>query len=169
MIDALTFQKKPKDIASDINDPNNYCRSCNKALSSKGSFQLHLLCIHSVSRHNFKKNNLDPNVDDPNSSCRACNKYATKRNYSHHLREVHQMKLKSLYDPNFSPDPLDLNIYCRVCKSTKKSVYAYGQHCGVTHRMMLESRKPSFAFPGTAIDNNGPDLYCAKCDKHLSM
>lgn len=106
------------------------------------------LIIHS---HNV------PNEPDTNNYCKSYEKSISNRHsYRLHLQYIHE----ALTAPNF---------YCLVCKSTKKWVYAYRQHCRVTHCMTLEPRKPSFAFSDAVVDNNDLGFYCTKCDKHLSM
>lgn len=75
-----------------------------------------------------------------------------------------QSLMKCPYDPNFFPDPLDPNFYCRVCNRKANSLGEYRRHCKVSHRMTLDRIKPSFAFPDTVIDTNSPNFYCSKCD-----
>lgn len=120
MLSTPNFKKKLKVIALDINDPNHYCCSCDKTYSNKFAFKYHLISIHSIGNQIPEKGSLEPDVDNPNFYCRIYKRtYADKLNYCRHLCRIHRMKLKSLrncqYDPDFFPDPLDLNFYCSVC------------------------------------------------------
>lgn len=66
------------------------------------------------------------------------------------------------------PDPLDRNFYCRVCKSTRKTLWQYRAHCRQIHRMTLGPIVKPFPHPNAVIDIHDPDFYCAKCDKRFA-
>ncbi|KAK4521058.1 MAPK-activated protein kinase Srk1 [Mucor velutinosus] len=158
------------EIQPDINDPNFYCRVCDRKYARKWSYQCHLVSAHHIGKP-FKKTSLEPEEDDPNYFCRACGRgYNSRDTYRNHLRKVHHMQLKSLKDiakeSGELPDPFDPNFYCRVCKVTKPSVKSYRNHCTYAHYMVLGPAP--FINPDAEIDVNSLVFYCAKCDKHLA-
>lgn len=73
-----------------------------------------------------------------------------------------------LPDPNILPDPLDPNLYCRVCKKISKLLGVYRAHCRDVQHMTLGPISLRFPFPDSIVDLNNSDFYCAKCDKNLT-
>lgn len=90
-------QQKPKSIVPDTDDPNFYCCACERRLSCKKSFEIHLMNVHAMSRSMPNKTSLEPDMNDPNNCCQA---YQKKYNYISlywtHLRRVHQIALSPL-------------------------------------------------------------------------
>ncbi|CAO3654660.1 unnamed protein product [Mucor fragilis] len=80
------------------------------------------------------------------------------------------MRLESLLPKSkcysdVEPDPLDPNFYCRVCKTTKKSLKFHRVHCREVHNMTLAPIIKVYANPDAVIDEKDPNFHCAKCDK----
>ncbi|KAL9537042.1 hypothetical protein MBANPS3_012137 [Mucor bainieri] len=100
--------KKSASVANpllpDINDPNFYCRVCDKTLRTKYSYYSHLLVEHSdfspdqSSQHQQKatipkKRQAVLDVDDPNNHCAFCNRtFESQDTFHQHLRSKHYIK-----------------------------------------------------------------------------
>ncbi|KAG2190038.1 hypothetical protein INT46_007403 [Mucor plumbeus] len=145
----------------DANDPNYYCRACDKKLSTKDSFSRHIMTVHSV---HF------PDKVPVISQCKPCSlTFPSKGRYRDHLLTEHKVALnleKGDHDPNFLPDPDDPNFFCRTCGKTKKTRAKYRIHCRNIHHMKLDKpvalKKPVVEKPPTI---EKPELYCIPCKR----
>lgn len=162
MFGVFSFSEKPVETTPDINDPNNYCCACDKTLSTKWGFRLHLQSIHSIKvpiKLCAKADNgfTVPNIDDPNNYCRVCNKtYQSRVNYRDHLRHKHKIIIR-LMRAYLDPSVTDFQFNCRVCKSSFSSVVIYRKHCVQYHGMPPKTS----AF---IIDAHDPNYNCAMCE-----
>lgn len=62
-----------KEVEPDIDDPNCYCRFCERnTLSSKYIYKQHIVSMHSIDQKPRKKDKAIPDVNDLNNYCRLC-------------------------------------------------------------------------------------------------
>ncbi|KAI8067287.1 hypothetical protein BDF21DRAFT_477400 [Thamnidium elegans] len=156
----------------DINDPNNYCVSCNHTHTSRHNYHDHLFRVHHMLR--FK---------------RPSETFLSKINYIHHLVRLHGITFPASYSeisnfdkenlycktcdkstelpsrPVLMPNINDQNNYCAACDKTFPSKNSYRQHLTVVH----VEEKPEL-YQG--IDCKVPsseglrlERYCADCRK----
>ncbi|KAL9545297.1 hypothetical protein MBANPS3_007215 [Mucor bainieri] len=159
--------------------PNNECNICGKSFSSRGYLIRHTFVFHKMTSDSTLQptSSTEPDVNDPNKYCKICDKvYSSKQYFKRHLRAMHFIGRKGQEpeetkpnsdNPDHSPDPLDPNWYCRVCKSYFKSHDSYRNHCRSIHRMKLVSLLTVNVYPNAEIDINDPSHYCAKCDRKM--
>lgn len=145
----------------DENDPNYYCRPCDKKLATKDSFTRHIMKVHSA---HF------PDRIPLVCQCKPCSMtFPSKARYRDHLLSEHNVALntgKGNHDPNFLPDPNDPDFFCRTCGKTKETKEKYRTHCRNIHHMKLDKivtpKKPAVTkTPEIEI----PEFYCAHCKK----
>ncbi|GAN01960.1 hypothetical protein MAM1_0014d01397 [Mucor ambiguus] len=144
-VDQRPELQKPKDVMPNVNDPNFYCRSCERKLVNKDSFKLHLAAIHSLYPSSPEKSKIKPDASDPNNYCSVCQKTSqSKGRYRKHLRLVHQMTLPSLRVRDIQkgclPDPNNPHNYCNV------------------YNWFLSNSNAT-------IDINNPQFYCAQSNR----
>ncbi|KAG2206361.1 hypothetical protein INT46_002669 [Mucor plumbeus] len=154
--------KESEEIEPDINDPNNYCRACDKTFTKRWGFKCHLQSAHSIKIPSKSRTNVDsgftvPNIDDPNHYCRVCiYKFQCRTYYRHHLRLKHKLTIR-LMRAYPDPDAAGFQLNCRVCKSPFNSIDVYRKHCVQYHGMSLEAS-------ASIIDAHDPNFNCAMCD-----
>ncbi|KAL9536508.1 hypothetical protein MBANPS3_012602 [Mucor bainieri] len=80
---------QPSNTKPDVNDPNNYCRVCDKTYTRKTYFKYHVRAAHSIGKKDQETEETKPDTNDPNNYCRVCQRtYASKQIYRRHLRTV---------------------------------------------------------------------------------
>ncbi|GAN11640.1 hypothetical protein MAM1_0768d11218 [Mucor ambiguus] len=166
--DALVVPTSSCNKQPNIDDQDNYCCCCEKKFATKHSYGRHLFRKHEITRQTPRKDELLPDVDDPNNYCRVCQKnYRSKGDYRIHIQNTHQVKPAPLKHPRDSstllPDPNDPNYYCNVCNITEETRSMYRWHCKYAHFMELDHF--SIKNRNAVIDINGPDFYCAQCER----
>ncbi|KAF1805870.1 hypothetical protein FB192DRAFT_1364930 [Mucor lusitanicus] len=166
----------------DVDDPNGYCCVCEKTYSTVHYYKVHVATFHATpidpqntqqQQQQQQQQQVLPDVDDPNFHCRSCQKtFLDQNRYRSHLRGAHKMKLISMRssshddgDPDLLPDPLDPNLYCRVCKATSKTLKLFRRHCRHLHHMTLDPIP--LPNPDAEIDVDSPECYCVKCDIYI--
>lgn len=83
-------------ITPDYDDPNGYCKSCNKTYKSRAIYKEHLRKFHIMAK--YPKSIPNPEIlpemsDSTNKYCAPYNHvYISRRSYLIHLRHVHHMK-----------------------------------------------------------------------------
>jgi hypothetical protein len=89
-------------VAPDINDPNNYCKSCNITFVDQPKYRSHLVSIHKMnSLRRTKDKRILPKANDPNFYCKVCKLiYPDKEKYWSHLRNKHEMDPEAPYFDN---------------------------------------------------------------------
>lgn len=91
------------ELIPDEDDPNAYCRPCEKTYVNRNSFRHHIKTIHEMAvkpipfvkkaHHRIRNSGLIPDVNDTNFYCRACEKtYVSWNSYRDHLRKIHDMR-----------------------------------------------------------------------------
>ncbi|KAL9540755.1 hypothetical protein MBANPS3_009501 [Mucor bainieri] len=117
-------------IEPDVNDPNNYCKSCESYYSSRYLYRGHLRATHHMvlGTEVWTKPRADvhPDPQDPNAYCRSCQRfYSNQGVYREHLKTVHKADLDRLRPVRntdmIPPDWNDPNLHCSSCDSTFKS------------------------------------------------
>lgn len=137
----------PPGTLPDANDPNDYCRLCNKFYSSKKNYKKHLKISHKMvlkPLHANPKPNFKITPDPYNSSnhCDSCNwTFGSLSVYRSHLDGVHKMIIPRLQrikcNPDISPDINDPNNYCKSCQVTYRNRTRFRKHLRRVHKMEL--------------------------------
>lgn len=144
LISAL--QPDPVAPYPDLQDPNYYCKCCNKTLSTRTLYLRHCRQKHELPL---------PDPDDPDFFCKVCNmKSPDLFTYRKHLGEFHQMK----------KFPEMVNIDCYHCKKTYANEKSYGAHL----RNVAKKEKEFQLFqerPSPIWDD--PNFHCIKCLKRF--
>ncbi|KAF1805909.1 hypothetical protein FB192DRAFT_1365123 [Mucor lusitanicus] len=148
------------------------CDICHEKLPNLKSVLEHRDADHVNERRKdtiVKNLDIQPDVHSPDFYCESCEKYyLSKDTYRCHLRGVHFMVLKPLYNRKArtidnTPNPNDPNFYCRACKLTCAGKGAFRRHCKYAHGLNPAKYKSPISFSsGTAKS------HCQICDKHLS-
>ncbi|KAG2207179.1 hypothetical protein INT47_012232 [Mucor saturninus] len=160
-----SIASSPYDVSEflpDPEDPNFYCRICDKQHSVKRTFREHCIKHHKM---NLPPNpkvlqlsllakfpNILPDPDDPDYNCCVCQRnYSDKYNYRRHLRTCHKMDLKPLKPfnvkhPHITPDENDPNSYCAAS---------------------LKGGQRTNKRDGILPDEDDPNGYCRQCNKTL--
>ncbi|KAI8067261.1 hypothetical protein BDF21DRAFT_496182 [Thamnidium elegans] len=143
----------------DIDDPNNYCNSCDYMFMYRKPYLQHLLIKHNIHfKQPEKVGNTAPTFDILNLYCNVCNKtFDTKSVYVHHFVQIHGMTLPDSYSElsNFDIN----NLYCKVCDFRYKNKHSFMVHLRNLHYVELPSHFD------VAPDVNDPDHFCITCDK----
>ncbi|KAG2195552.1 hypothetical protein INT46_005812 [Mucor plumbeus] len=148
------------ELEPDVDDPNNYCRTCEKKHSTLAKYKFHLKQIHRIhirTTINPRNKDIMPDADNPDFYCDSCEKkYYSEDRYRIHLRGYHSMKLKPRMNPEITPDWDDPDYYCKSCRRKYNVKYTYWKHLQEGHHMT----SPEIRFPNP--DN--PNLHCDVCD-----
>lgn len=170
----------PLDIVPDVNDPNFYCKSCDRHYGSLAKFRKHLKKTH---KHQLEVPPLEsgrrlrvrpdilPDVDDPNWYCKSCQRhFKTHDIYRKHIKRIHEIPLKRLappllYDPTIEPEIDNPDNFCRSCKKTMKNSSNYRRHLVVVHKMKLERLPKSKHDRSIQPDIDDPNFFCKSCNK----
>ncbi|EPB87479.1 hypothetical protein HMPREF1544_05673 [Mucor circinelloides 1006PhL] len=130
----------------DLQDPNYYCKCCNRTLSTRTLYLRHCRQMHDLPL---------PDPDDPNFFCKVCNmKSPDLFTYRKHLGEFHQMKK--------FPEMVDIDCY--HCQKTYANEKSYGAHL----RNVAKKEKELQLFeerPSPIWDD--PNFHCRKCLKRF--
>ncbi|KAL7319646.1 hypothetical protein PS15m_002761 [Mucor circinelloides] len=156
------------DIEPNINDPNNFCQTCEKTYTDKIAYRKHLRSTHHmVLKHpsSMCKSNLTPDPENPDFyCCSCCRTYQNLHLYRNHLKSYHRMQLPSLCftkNPGVLPDSNDPHCYCKSCNKVYRTVRIYRIHCLQVHNMKrLIKKVPRSELP----DLENPDFYCKTCN-----
>ncbi|KAG2202234.1 hypothetical protein INT47_002153 [Mucor saturninus] len=181
-----SIASSPIDVSEflpDPEDPNFYCRVCDKQHSVKRTFRQHCIKHHKM---NLPPNpkvlqlsllakfpNILPDPDDPDYNCCVCQKnYSDKYNYRRHLRTCHKMDLKPLKPfnvkhPHITPDENDPNSYCAACEKTFCDKWGYRSHLEAIHNLALKGGQRTNKRDGILPDEDDPNGYCRQCNKTL--
>ncbi|KAL9552114.1 hypothetical protein MBANPS3_003954 [Mucor bainieri] len=168
-------RKRPAsdDFLPDVNDPNNYCRVCDKTYSNKYGYRVHMEHLHNMKLPQLVTNSFKnmpspvlPDPHDPDYYCRVCqiiNYNLTA--HRHHCRIVHQMVFERKYK---NPDAvIDIDcpeFYCPKCEKHFEGKYYYRSHLKSVHEIVYKQAK-MLVNKEVEIDIDSPDFYCGKCDK----
>lgn len=141
--------KLVSDLPPDVNDPNHYCRACDKKLAGRAGYRTHLSLFHDMVLPLIRKTSADPTAkryifhkSDTKYHCRTCDKgYPTTIKYREHLEHIHHIQGAAsetrAHIPSYLPDPDDPNFYCRTCGKTKQSLEHFRKHLRNIHHMAL--------------------------------
>ncbi|KAK4514307.1 uncharacterized protein ATC70_001899 [Mucor velutinosus] len=141
--------KLVSDLPPDINDPNHYCRACDKKLACRAGFRTHLAVFHDIFLpvKKFKHPSARPKKkpfqkNDRKYHCLICdNAYPTTIKYREHLELIHHVQGAAseirAHVPSYLPDPDDPNLHCRTCGKTKSTLERYRKHLKNIHHMIL--------------------------------
>lgn len=172
-------------------DPNNYCRACEKTLSTKSTYYTHINTVHRMnwtppSRQVFRiewklivNSDVQPDINSSDFYCASCEKsYSTKNSYMLHLKYMHgifyddpQRFKRKPTNPQLTPDINDPNNYCQSCDYTCRSRYIFRSHLKKIHQISLERAthpKRPIKNPDLTLDPNDKDFYSCACDKHFN-
>ncbi|KAI8641934.1 hypothetical protein BD408DRAFT_198021 [Parasitella parasitica] len=171
-----------------INDPNNYCQSCENTYSNKNNFRAHLRKVHSIAIYN-RVANVVPDPHDPDFNCAACQKkYENKKKYRKHLYSIHNIrsvndKLVEI-DSNVKLEEHDPNLIMKQATMSNiaaESLYSTSNHKGSNgilrrrpESLDLEKEVASTTVKkkkeGTSLlpKIGDPNFYCRVCKKTYS-
>ncbi|EPB90611.1 hypothetical protein HMPREF1544_02521 [Mucor circinelloides 1006PhL] len=147
---TIRTPKLKNNLPPDINDPNSYCRSCDKKLSCKAVYQVHLAVYHDIY---LPRKRSGAATGEGNSSkvikkfhCVSCDKwFPTTPKYREHLELQHHVEgaatESKAHLPAYLPDPEDPNFYCRTCGKTKPTLENFRKHLKNIHHMKLAPLK----------------------------
>ncbi|KAK4516135.1 multiprotein-bridging factor 1 [Mucor velutinosus] len=171
-------RKKPAsdDFLPDINDPNNYCRVCDKTYSNKYGYRVHMEHLHNMKLPQLVNPNgknmpspILPDPHDPDYYCRVCQ--ITNYNitaHRRHCRIVHQMVFERRYkNPDAVIDIDSPDFYCPKCEKHFEGKYYYRSHLKSVHEIVYKQAKLSVN-KEVEIDIDSPDFFCGKCDKKFN-
>lgn len=176
----------PLDVSEflpDPEDPNFYCRVCDKQHTVKRTFREHCIRYHKMNLPPNPKvlqlsllakfSDILPDPDDPDYNCCVCQKnYSDKYNYRRHLRTCHKMDLKPLgpcyvKNPHIIPDEDDPNNYCAGCERTFCDKWGYRSHLEAIHNLALRGGQRTNKRDGILPDEDDTNGYCRQCNKTL--
>ncbi|KAL9537041.1 hypothetical protein MBANPS3_012136 [Mucor bainieri] len=138
---------KHMDLEPDVDDPNNYCATCEKSFSTKDSYDYHLKSLHFIVR---VRDVLEPDVNDPNFYCQSCDfTYMDQKFYFKHLKSYHGMKVRSSSSSSsfktrmpkvVKKQPKKNKVCCRACGAgfSNKSYYVY--HTNFVHGISRKAK-----------------------------
>ena len=166
------------DLKPDINDPNHYCKSCDRTYSASHLYQGHLKLTHrlsSIGVNQKRTPNQKQNSNNPKYHCSMCQQqFVIEEVYKNHLNGfIHKSRARKL-DPNtLPPDPSDPNFYCRSCHKTYSTQQRYLIHIRGVHKEIqylktykkdLQKKHISYCFK-CKMSFTSPELYY----KHIKI
>lgn len=84
------------DAVIDIDSADFYYAKCEKPLSSRKTYVIHLRRVHLLEPIKSHIPNAAINVFDPNFFCAMCDKHLCRRNsFTHRLKAIHNLKYLS--------------------------------------------------------------------------
>ncbi|KAI8647587.1 hypothetical protein BD408DRAFT_439042 [Parasitella parasitica] len=149
-----------------LEDPNFYCRTCEKSYSSQGNYRMHLQWVHHMMIKSCKvslEQALSSNMHAPEFYCGACDLACeTKDSYYRHLNTTHRI---SSFGPRANPclEP-DLNNpynYCRPCDKLFRNPNRFRGHLNDMHNINL------IRHPELMPDWHSDSCYCPSCELDL--
>lgn len=111
----LIKAKFDPEILPDKDDPNSYCRSCDKSFAQRQLYMQHLQRIYKLQIIKARPNKLTmkPNIDYPNFCCQVCKTiYSSRKPYRRHRMDLAPSIDYPKYDPNIK---LDINTPTKNC------------------------------------------------------
>lgn len=168
------------DLKPDVDDPNYYCKACDRTSSTKDSFLKHLAYMHANIMPELYEgvacNGVQPK--DGRNYCAECSKaFHAKWLLRLHLEKTHGIAagtdfISKVESPNFdvTPDPKDPNNYCATCNKTYSIRSSYLKHLFYIHGISV---KRSIYTPGDGSSEKElvvdyKTRYCNVCDKSYS-
>ncbi|KAI7907835.1 uncharacterized protein BX663DRAFT_492149 [Cokeromyces recurvatus] len=147
-------------VIPDINDPNFFCRSCERVYSCGEVYKKHLRNVHKMVTKKpkilytiSKIPTNEQSVNNSDSCCNICNKtYSNKYNLKKHMKNVHRRKAKRVIRQQITiNNPF---LYCYSCKVEYMTETSYRQHFKLFH--------PSK--PGVEPNADDPHFFCRACE-----
>ncbi|KAG2234652.1 hypothetical protein INT48_005804 [Thamnidium elegans] len=153
------------DLTPIVNDPNNYCLSCEHTCSTRKNYLCHLISVHLEEVLELYQgiDRKSPSKEDLafKKYCADCQKvFLTKSLYCIHLDKIHGIKQDAVAADLDVNNP---NNHCTLCDKTYLNKYAYRRHLVNAHNMLVRKR--------CVIDNNIMPVvdvlkkYCNVCDR----
>ncbi|KAL9543016.1 hypothetical protein PS6_009510 [Mucor atramentarius] len=166
-----TTHRLPKnvDLEPDADDPNFYCKACQKHLKQESAYRSHLRKIHHMVLKDLQqkrqRNGIRPesnDTDDDYASDEVTN--CSKRVYHEHPKKHHDMNLSPSEATNSHSElPVwsDPSLYCAQCNLTYKSKRTYSQHCQIIHMMGAPTKDTRTS----TANSKDPKIYCTLCKR----
>lgn len=176
-VNSFIIRKRKKttsdEVLPDINDPNNYCRVCDKTYSNKYGYRVHMEHLHNMTLPQLVSTSVKnmpspvlPDPHDPDYYCRVCQ--ITNYNltaHRHHCRIVHEMVFERKFkNPDAVIDIDCPDFYCPKCEKHFEGKYYYRSHLKSVHEIVYKQAK-MIVNKEVEIDIDSPDFFCGKCDK----
>lgn len=148
-ISTVTSRFIYPDLKPDVDNPNNYCATCDKTYTRKDVYWRHLAIFHIESMPELYQGvKCDPEdmvYERFKSYCKKCHrKILTKLLLEIHREKIHKIKRPkriipkaSLAYPDLSPDVDNPSNYCAPCDRTYYAVSGYRKHLQDYHDMTL--------------------------------
>lgn len=171
------------DLLPNPEDPNFYCRACDRTHSTKGTFRAHCINYHKMYLPPTPKAlqlsliakfpDIMPDPEDPDFNCCVCQRnYSDKYNFRRHLRTYHKMEVKSLIgctikNPYLVPDEDDPDCYCVACEKTFCDRYSFRSHIAAIHNLVIRGGQRTSRTKGLLPLEDDPNGHCRVCTKTL--
>ncbi|EPB84475.1 hypothetical protein HMPREF1544_08779 [Mucor circinelloides 1006PhL] len=140
-LDWRLIYQKPKNRTPDVDNPNFYCRICQKNYICSSNYRTHLRCKRHIALLSLKSNASPdklPNPNDPHNFCSVCKKsWKKRRQYRAHCKHKHFMILDrcSIINPNAMIDINDPKNYCAQCERSYARKEGFRKHLGYVHNI----------------------------------
>ncbi|KAL0141131.1 C2H2-type zinc finger transcription factor [Mucor lusitanicus] len=138
----LKSTTRQSQLKPDVDDPNNYCRACQKMYPSKDRYRAHLRMVHQMILTSLKRKSNHKQLPDPYNRdyyCSVCKKnYVEAKLYRRHCKQAHFMILghSSIVNPNAEINVNDPDLYCSQCERAFSREILFKRHLGRVHSIM---------------------------------
>ncbi|CAO3611536.1 unnamed protein product [Mucor fragilis] len=154
-------------LMPDFEDPNNYCKACERYFASRPKYTAHLRLIHKLIKATATMEDVDQLGVDPNNYCCGCNQYLPDQMaLMSHIGIAHRKtQIKNF---NVKPDMNPSNHYCTACEHKFDTRKLYTLHLRLTHK--LYARRPKYnRLQIPTISSTEPEYYCSACDRSIKQ
>lgn len=135
-------------LLPDTNDPNHFCRVCDRKYQSDSTYHVHLIRIHGIRDPNWRMRRIlhpdvVPDIKNQDLFCAACERYfRTPITFACHIANVHNI--------SFSNSEIPKRKYEERAGQLKKN------------KQRKKHRKPFNSLVLPCVKD--PQFYCARCD-----
>ncbi|CAO0801265.1 unnamed protein product [Mucor circinelloides] len=125
-----------------MDDPNNYCRSCQKTYSSRSRYRQHLCQAHQMTPPSMNVVGNSRDFPDPYNLHNHCSvfkkSWKTRARCRDHCKCAHFMELshRCIFNPNATISLDDLNFYCAQYQHTLSGKLAFRKHLKSVHQLL---------------------------------
>lgn len=113
---------KHPELTPDINDPNYFCKTCDRIYYDRGAYNVHLVRVHNISRVGnlsrivppFPFPTLFPDPDNEDRYCAPCGKtFTTFASFKTHIKGVHYVGIQQSFDCEICALPFGKSEYLK--------------------------------------------------------
>lgn len=168
-ISTAHYKSKIKhfDLTPDFEDPNHYCKACERLFTTRQQYTAHLRLIHKLIKATAMVEDVDRLGVDPNHYCCACNQYMSDQMaWMKHICIAHpETPIKHF---NVKPDMKPSNHYCTACEHKFDTRTLYTLHLRLTHK--LYARRPKYSqLQIPTMSSTEPEYYCSACNRSIKQ